>query len=150
MLGGVGAVEVQDVLAALALDGVAAVARIPLEVVGAAAQLRGVGAEVAVDEVVAGAADEHVIAVATGERVVAGAAVDREPAQRRDAVAAGDHVVAGAGLHVDGREGAASKLKAGTPLTDTCSVPGAPSCRASVSLAASPVICSVPACTCAV
>ena len=45
---------------------------------------------------------------------------------------------------------AASKLKAGTPLTDTCSVPGAPSCRASVSLAASPVICSVPACTCAV
>ena len=41
----------------------------------------------------------------------------------------------------------ASKLKASAPFTLTASVFGAPSCRASVSLAASPVICSVPACT---
>ena len=105
VLADVGAVEVQRVVAALALDGVAAVARIPLEVVVAGAQLGGVGADVAVDEVVAGAADEHVVAVAAGERVVAGAAVDREAAERRDAVAATDHVVAAAGLHVDRREG---------------------------------------------
>ena len=101
---GVGAVEVHDVLAALALNRVAAVARVPLEVVGAAAQLRDVVAAVAVDEVVAGTADDHVITVAAGERVVAGATVDREPAERRDAVTTADHVVAGTGLHVDGRE----------------------------------------------
>jgi hypothetical protein len=105
VLGGVGAVERHDVLATLALDGVAAVARIPLEAVSPAAQLCGVRAAVAVDEVVAGGADEDVVTIAAGERVVAGAAVDREPAERRDAVAGGHHVVAGTGLHVDGHEG---------------------------------------------
>ena len=64
LLADVGAVEVQRVAAALALDGVAAVARIPLEGVVAGAQLGGVGADVAVDEVVAGAAEQRVGAVA--------------------------------------------------------------------------------------
>ena len=76
VLADVGAVEVQDVVAALALDGVAAVARIPLEAVVAGAQQGGVGADVAVDEVVAGAAEQRVGAVAAAQRVVAGAAVD--------------------------------------------------------------------------
>ena len=59
VLGGVGAVEAQGVAAALAFDGVAAVARIPLEAVVAGAQQRGVRTDVAVDEVVAGAAEQR-------------------------------------------------------------------------------------------
>ena len=78
VLADVGAVEVQRVAAALAFDGVAAVARIPLEVVVAGAQQRGVGADVAVDEVVAGAAEQQVGAVAAAQRVVAAAAVERQ------------------------------------------------------------------------
>ena len=63
-------------VAALALDGVAAVAGVPLERVVAAAERRRVGAAVAVDEVVAAAADQDVGAVAADQRVVAAAAVD--------------------------------------------------------------------------
>ena len=74
----VGAVEQQRVGAGLALDGVAAVARIPLEHVVARAEQGGVVALVAVDEVVAVAAEQGVVAVAAEDRVVAGAAVDGE------------------------------------------------------------------------
>ena len=58
LLAGVGAVEGQRVGAGLAVDGVRAVARVPLERVVAGAHLCGVGADVAVDAVVAGAAEQ--------------------------------------------------------------------------------------------
>ena len=55
------AVELHRVRTVLALDDVAAVARIPLEGVVARAQEGGVGALVAVDEVVAVAAEQRVV-----------------------------------------------------------------------------------------
>ena len=60
----VGAVEQHRVGAALALDGVAAVAGVPDERVVAVAQQGHVVAAAAVDDVVAVAADQHVVAVA--------------------------------------------------------------------------------------
>ena len=104
VLADVGAVEGQRVLAALAFDGVAAVAGIPLEGVVAGAELGGVGADVAVDEVVAGAADEGLGAVGAGERVVAGAAVDGDVLEGGSRVLDADGVVAAAGVDGDGRE----------------------------------------------
>ena len=79
----VGAVEQHRVGAGLALDDVAAVARVPDERVVAGAQQRHVVAAAAGDQVVAVAAEQHVVAVAAGDRVVAGAAVDGELDQRR-------------------------------------------------------------------
>ena len=73
-----GAEEEHRVGAVLALDGVVAVARIPLEHVVAGAHEGHVVAVVAEDEVVAVAAEEHVGALRAEERVVAGAAVDRQ------------------------------------------------------------------------
>ena len=99
LLADVGAVEVDDVVAALALDGVAAVTGVPLEVVVAGAQLRRVGADVAVDEVVPAPAEQHVGAVAAAQRVVAVAAVERQLRQRADAVLRVDRVVAAEALH---------------------------------------------------
>ena len=64
VLGGVAAVEQHRVGAVLALDDVAAVARIPLEHVVAGAEQAGVVALLAVDEVVAVAAQQRVDAVA--------------------------------------------------------------------------------------
>ena len=74
----VGAVEEHRVDAALALDGVAAVAGVPDEGVVAGAHEGHVVAAAAVDDVVAVAADQDVVAVAAGDRVVARAAVDGE------------------------------------------------------------------------
>ena len=93
----VGAVEEHRVEAVLALDGVAAVARVPDEGVVAGAHQRHVVAAAAVDEVVPLAADEDVVAGAAVEgqadrirlaahsrrRVVAAEGVDREPVARR-------------------------------------------------------------------
>ena len=62
--------------AVLTLDGVAAVARIPLEDVVAGAEEGHVVALLAVDEVVAVAAEQDVDSVAAEDRVVAGTAVD--------------------------------------------------------------------------
>ena len=62
----------------LALDDVAAVARIPDERVVAVAEQGHVVAAAAVDDVVAVTADQRVGALAAGDGVVAGAAVDRE------------------------------------------------------------------------
>ena len=76
------AVEHHRVRAVLALDDVAAVARIPLEDVVAGAEERGVVALLAVDEVVAVAAEQLVGAVAAEDRVVARAAVDGDRDQR--------------------------------------------------------------------
>ena len=70
------AVELHLVGAGLALDGVAAVARVPLERVVAGAEQGHVVAAAAVDEVVAVAADQRVVALAADDRVVARAAVD--------------------------------------------------------------------------
>ena len=74
----VGAVEQHRVGAVLALDGVAAVARIPDERVVAGAEEREVVAAVAVDRVVAGAAARRLDALGAGDRVVSGAAVERQ------------------------------------------------------------------------
>ena len=62
-----GAVEQQRVDAGLALDHVAAVARVPHEHVVAGAEEGDVVAPAAVDEVVAVAAEQHVGAVAAGD-----------------------------------------------------------------------------------
>ena len=115
LLADVGAVEVERVAAALAVDGVAAVARVPLEAVVAGAQRRRVGADVAVDEVVAGAADEGLGAGAADQRVVAGAAVDGHGlvGERAAALVDADLVVAAAGLDVDRGEGGAVEAEVG-------------------------------------
>ena len=77
------AVEQHRVGAVLALDDVAAVARIPLEDVVAGAEEGDVVALVAVDEVVAVAAEQEVDAVAAEDRVVAGPAVDGDARSAR-------------------------------------------------------------------
>ena len=84
--------------AGLALDGVAAVARIPVEGVVARAEEGDVVALVAVDEVVAVAAEEQVGAVAAEDRIVAGAAVDGELDQGGKIAGGGKAVVAAVGV----------------------------------------------------
>ena len=100
-LGDVGAVEEHRVGAGLALDGVAAVARIPDERVVAGTQERQVVAAVAVDRVVAVAAEQRLDAPAAGDRVVSGAAVegqgDRLGRERRGR----DRVVAAEAVDVE-------------------------------------------------
>ena len=110
LLADVGAVELQDVGSGLALDGVVAVARVPLEGVVAGAQQRGVGALVSVDEVVAGAAVEGVGAVAADQPVVAGSAFEGERLVG-DVADHGDLVVAVAGVDVHLVERAAIELE---------------------------------------
>ena len=95
----VAAVEQHRVGAVLALDRVAAVARIPLEHVVAGAEEGGVVALLAVDEVVAVAAEQQVGAVAAEDGVVAGAAVDRDADQRGEVAGGREAVVAA--VHVD-------------------------------------------------
>ena len=98
LLVGGGAVEHQRIHSGLAFDGVAAVARIPLEPVVAGAEQGGIVALVAVDEVVAVAAEQRVGAVAAEDLVVAGAAIDgeldegRQVAGRRERIVATIHV----------------------------------------------------------
>ena len=75
---GVGAVEVEAVVACLAFDGVAAVAGVPLEAVVAGSEVGLVGADVAVDAVVAFAAVEDIGSITAAEVVVAVAAVEGE------------------------------------------------------------------------
>ena len=96
--GDVGAVEEQFVGAVLALDGVAAVTRVPLEDVVAGAQEAGVVPLVAVDEVVAVAAEQRVGSVAAEERVVARPAVDRDRDQCGQVPGGGEAVVAAVGV----------------------------------------------------
>ena len=98
-LADVRAVEQHGVGAVLALDDVAAVARVPLEHVVAGAEEGDVVALLAVDEVVAVAAEEHVVAVAAEDGVVAGAAVDGDCDQRREIAGGRERVVAA--VHVD-------------------------------------------------
>ena len=74
---GVGAVEDHRVGAVLALDGVAAVARVPDERVVAGTEEGDVVAAVAVDRVVAVAAEQRLVARAAGDRVVSVSTVDR-------------------------------------------------------------------------
>ena len=95
----VGAVEQHRVVAALALDGVAAVAGVPDEGVVAGAHQGHVAAAAAVDQVVAVAADQDVVAVAAGDRVVPRAAVHGECDQRGQAIAGREGVVAA--VHID-------------------------------------------------
>ena len=91
----------------LALDRVAAVARIPDERVVARTTDRHVVAAVAVDRVVPVTAQQRVVTVTAAERVVAGAAVDGQRPEPRHAVARVDGVVTATGLNVDRMEGAA-------------------------------------------
>ena len=95
----VGAVELQGVGAALALDHVAAVAGVPHERVVAVAQEGHVVAATADDGVVAVAADQHVVAVAAGDGVIARAAVDGQPDHTGGQSGGGDRVVAAEGVH---------------------------------------------------
>ncbi len=71
MLGGGGSVEHHRVESALTVDGVAAVARVPDERIGATAEQRDILAAAPGDDVVAAAADQQVVAVAADEGVVA-------------------------------------------------------------------------------
>ena len=95
------AVEQQGVDAVLALDHVAAVARIPLEHVVAGAEQGRVVALVAVDEVVAVAAEKEIGAVAAEDGVVAGAAVDGHADEGRQIAGGAEAVVAA--VHVERR-----------------------------------------------
>ena len=106
--------------AVLALDGVAAVARVPLEDVVAGAQEGHVVALLAVDEVVAVAAEQQVDAVAAEDRVVAGAAVDGDLDQGGQVAGGREGVVAAvgvedqvlAGADVDGEGGGVEAVEA--------------------------------------
>ena len=89
-LGGAVAVEQHRVGAVLAFDGVAAVARIPLEGVVAGAEKGHVVALLAVDEVVAVAAEQEVDSVAAEDRVVAGTAVDGDRDERGQVAGGGE------------------------------------------------------------
>src|SRR4029078_13009820 len=94
LFGGVGAVEVERVVACLSFDGVAGVAGVPLGVVVAGAEEGGGGADVAVDVVVAFAAAEGVCSVAAAEVVVAVAALQGGGWRGGEAVLGGGRVVA--------------------------------------------------------
>ena len=102
-------VEVEPVGPAVAVDRVVAVARIPLDDVGAGAQPHRVGADVAVGEVVPGAADHDLGPGGADQPVGAVAAVEREHLVVDDAaeVLDADLVVAAAGVDVDRGERAA-------------------------------------------
>ena len=89
----VGAVEQQRIEAALALDHIAAVARVPDERVVAASQKRHVVAATADDGVVSVAGEQGIRALAADDRVVAGAAVDRQLGQAGDEARGVDHIV---------------------------------------------------------
>ena len=86
-------------MAGLALDDVAAVARVPGEAILARAQERHVGALVAVGGVVAVAADQRLGAAAADEIVVAVTAVERVGA------AADERVIAALAVELRGRRG---------------------------------------------
>ncbi len=92
------AVEQHRVGVVLALDHVAAVARIPLERVVAGAEQGDVVALLTVDEVVAIAAAQQVDAVAAEDRVAARTAVDGDLDQGREVAGRGESVVAGVGV----------------------------------------------------
>jgi hypothetical protein len=82
LLGDIGAVELERVGAAAAIDHVAAVARVPDEGVVAVAKRCGIVAAAAIHEIVAVPANQRVVALASGDGVVAGAAVDSEADDR--------------------------------------------------------------------
>src|SRR5204863_4471443 len=105
----VGAVEQQRVGAALPLDDVAAIARVPDEGVVAGAEQGRVVAGPAIDDVVAGAADDDVIAGAAIEREVDRAGAE---AGRVDPVVAGERVH---GERVDGVRATDGRLR-GEPV----------------------------------
>ena len=94
----VAAVEHQRVAAVLALDHVAAVARIPLEAVDSGAEQGDVVALLAVDEVVAVASEQDVDSVAAEQRVVARTAVDGDADERGQVPGRGEAVVAAVGV----------------------------------------------------
>ena len=122
VLGDVGAEEQQRVGAVLAFDGVAAVARVPVEHVVAGAEQRDVVAVVAEDEVVAVAAEQRVVALAAEDGVVAGAAVDGQLDDAGRQGRGGDGVVAAQRVddeRVVGPFAAGDVDRAGRPTTET-------------------------------
>ena len=132
-----GAVEDHPVVAVLALDDVAAVARIPDERVVARAHESGVGSAVAVDRVVPVAADRLLDARAAGDPVAAAAAVERE-GDRPGGESDGREAVDAAGAVDDELVGRVLMLHrhlgrrpltltpAASPLTATMSSPAVP------------------------
>src|SRR5262249_45375856 len=101
-LGDVGAVELQGVLAVLALDDVAAVAGVPHERVVPRPQERHVVAAAAGHQVVAVAPEEGVGAGAADDGVVAGPAVHRQPDHAGGQGGGAHHVVAAERVHHEG------------------------------------------------
>ena len=104
LFGCCGAVEDHPVVAVLALDDVAAVARIPDERVVARAHQGRIGSTVAVDRVVAAGTEQQLRSRAAGQGVVPVAAVERRGDRvREDAVRLVDAhcIVAVAGVDVD-------------------------------------------------
>ena len=114
VLGDVGAVEQQRVGAGLALDDVAAVARVPDERVVARAEQSHVVAAAAGHGVVAVAAQDRVLALAADDGVVAGAGIDGEADDAGRQGGRIDRVVAVAGI--DDQRGRRPRC----PLTLTC------------------------------
>src|SRR5262249_43707772 len=78
VLDDVGAAKVKRIEAASAIDGIAAVARVPDEPVVAGVAEEHVVAAAADDDVVSGAAEQYIVSLAADDRVVAGAAIDRQ------------------------------------------------------------------------
>ena len=98
-LAAVRAVEKKGVEAVLALDRIAAVARIPLESVVAGPKEGDVVALLAVDKIIPVTAEEKVDAVAAENGVVAGAAVDRDLDQGSEITRRAEVIVAA--IHVE-------------------------------------------------
>ena len=94
LLAAVGSVEQHRVGAVLALDGVAAVARIPDERVVARAEVADVVAPVPVDRVVAVAAEGGLDTLGAGDRVVPRATVERQGDRLGGELGRRDRVVA--------------------------------------------------------
>ena len=122
-----GSVEVECVGAVLALDDVAAVARIPAEAVPSVPEQCGVVAAVPVDRITAVAADEELDSVAAVEGVAAVAAIDRQGLVRERPVGLVDAelVVAASGEHLDPAERAAVEAVLGRAVVTEVDLEGA-------------------------
>ena len=155
-LADVGAVEVQRVVAGLALDGVAAVAGVPLEACRSPPPSSATSAPWLPSTKSSPAPPSELLgAGAADQRVVAGAAVDRDGLVEEGAASIdADLVVAAAGCDVDRGEGAAVEREVGRAVDADVDVErcwrARPRVSRSLSLAPSPVIFRVPASTCAV
>ena len=101
VLGHVGAVEHQRVVAGAAVDGVAAVSRIPGEAVIAGTKRRRVATATSVDLIVTGPPDEHVITVTTAQDIITRTPIEGQRGEACQTVAPRDRVGPGEPLYVE-------------------------------------------------